>query len=446
MLSSAAPEPGDPLEQSAQAPPADDAIAAWFLSDVERVNRATDLRAFSAGNAVTPLVDGASYFRRLCTELAATVAGDQVYFLEFRGDLDERLDGKGTEVGEVLASAAARGVAVFGLLWRSQPNAFDQSEEQNAAFVRHIDEHGGQVLLDARTRRAGSHHQKLVVIRHPGRSDQDVAFVGGIDLGRSRNDDHDHRGDPQVMDFPSSYGPRPPWHDIQAEVRGPAVARPRAHVPGALVRQQPAGHPQSVPSALRPRLPHGRHDRHARFPTRSPQTTRPAVRMPSRCCAPTLRGCGGTRSRRWENEASRAAYRKAFARARRLVYIEDQYLWSRRVADDHRRCDDAEPRAAGRGRGAPRFPTTTAPRRRHQHCWRGRRRSRSSPRRSGHRFAVWTWRTTRALPVYVHAKVVDRRRRVGHGRVGQPQPAILDPRQRAVDRGARRRARRAGAG
>ena len=41
---------------------------------------------------------------------------------------------------------------VFGLLWRSQPKALRQSEAANAEFVREIDEDGGQVLLDARTR------------------------------------------------------------------------------------------------------------------------------------------------------------------------------------------------------------------------------------------------------------------------------------------------------
>jgi len=93
-------------------------------------------------------------------------AGD--LFLDFRGDLDELLDGPDSAVGDVLGRAARRGVKVFGLLWRSQPHALRQSEEANAEFVREIDEDGGQVLLDARTRRAGSHHQKLVVIRHPG--------------------------------------------------------------------------------------------------------------------------------------------------------------------------------------------------------------------------------------------------------------------------------------
>ena len=98
---------------------------------------------------------------------SATVAGDQIYFADFRGDMDEQLDGPGTGVGQVLIEAARRGVAVFGLLWRSHPSWLHQSEEANAELAREISDNGGHVLLDARTRRAGSHHQKLVVIRHP---------------------------------------------------------------------------------------------------------------------------------------------------------------------------------------------------------------------------------------------------------------------------------------
>ncbi len=214
----------DPLSQDApEHQPADPAIAAWFLAETDRANPATGMRTFTTGNLVQPLVDGHSYFARLRAELAASQPPDQVYFLDFRGDFDERLDGPGSAAGEILGLAARRGVKVFGLLWRSQPAALQQSEEANAEFVRQIDDDGGQVLLDARTRRGGSHHQKLVVIRHPGSPARDVAFVGGIDLGYSRNDDSDHAGDPQVMEFPGAYGPRPPWHDIQAEVRGPAV-------------------------------------------------------------------------------------------------------------------------------------------------------------------------------------------------------------------------------
>ena len=86
-----------------------------------------------------------------------------------------------------------------------------------------MNEAGGEVLLDERVRRDGSHHQKLFVIRHPDRPDDDVAFVGGIDLCHGRRDDARHDGDPQAIELDPRYGPRPPWHDVQLEVHGPAV-------------------------------------------------------------------------------------------------------------------------------------------------------------------------------------------------------------------------------
>ena len=115
------------------------------------------------------------------------------------------------------------GVNVRGLLWRSHPEAMNFGEAKNLAFSRAINQAGGQVLLDHRVRRLGSHHQKLVVVQH-GDPARDVAFVGGIDLCHGRGDDHDHLGDPQVVELDDDhYGERPPWHDLQLELRGPAV-------------------------------------------------------------------------------------------------------------------------------------------------------------------------------------------------------------------------------
>ena len=79
------------------------------------------------------------------------------------------------------------------------------------------------MLLDQRVRFGGSHHQKLVVIRHPGAPERDVAFAGGIDLCHSRRDDESHRGDPQAVQMSPQYGERPPWHDVQLRMQGPVV-------------------------------------------------------------------------------------------------------------------------------------------------------------------------------------------------------------------------------
>ncbi len=127
----------------------DSTVERWFLSGAERRNRASEIRPWTEGNRVTALVHGSEYFPLLYRKLCATKAGDCVYFADFRGDTEERLDGEGTEIGEVLAELAARKVLLFGLIWRSQPGWLDQSEGKNAELARTISEEGGQVLLDA---------------------------------------------------------------------------------------------------------------------------------------------------------------------------------------------------------------------------------------------------------------------------------------------------------
>ena len=74
-----------------------------------------------------------------------------------------------------------------------------------------------------RVRTGGSHHQKLVVIRHRGHPERDIAYVGGIDLCHSRRDDAEHLGDPQALEMAPEYGDTPPWHDVMAAISGPAV-------------------------------------------------------------------------------------------------------------------------------------------------------------------------------------------------------------------------------
>ena len=79
------------------------------------------------------------------------------------------------------------------------------------------------MILDQRVRRMGSHHQKFVVLRHDEDPSRDIAFVGGIDLCHGRRDDADHGGDPQPLPMSAAYGDSPPWHDVQLQIRGPAV-------------------------------------------------------------------------------------------------------------------------------------------------------------------------------------------------------------------------------
>src|SRR6478672_8871928 len=161
----------------------------WFLTADERANPASTLGAWTEGNDVHVLVDGAQYFSCLLDDLATCGPGDRVLLTDLEGNGDERLGGPGTEVAEVFAGLARRGVDVVALLWRSHPVGANTGQGDNVELARTVNEAGGHVLLDHRIRRGGSHHQKIVVVERPERPDRagDVAFVGGIDLARGRN-------------------------------------------------------------------------------------------------------------------------------------------------------------------------------------------------------------------------------------------------------------------
>jgi phosphatidylserine/phosphatidylglycerophosphate/cardiolipin synthase-like enzyme len=261
-----------------------------------------------------------------------------VLFTDWRGDPDERLAGPGTEVANVLAGIAERGVRVRGLLWRSHPDETRFSEEENRDLAQSVNAAGGEVLLDERVRRAGSHHQKLFVVLHPGRPNMDVAFVGGIDLGHGRNDDEHHAGDPQVVAMDRRFGPTPAWHDMQAEIHGPAVGdlaetfRERWNDPHPLTRR-------SVPPHRRRGAPGTRAEPMSSIRTESATPGSHAVQIlrtyPARRAAYPFAPAG-------ERSIARA-YLKALRRARRLIYIEDQYLWSADFAGALARSLDEQP-------------------------------------------------------------------------------------------------------
>ena len=308
----------------------------WFLTSEERGNDATELDrrhegnvASSDGNLVRPVIHGADYFRVLHEELSALVAGDRVYFTDWRGDADEMLLPGGPTVHELLCELASRGIEVRGLLWRSHSDHASFSAQANEKLGAELNEAGAEVLFDQRVRRFGSHHQKMVIIRHKGAGERDVAFVGGIDLCHGRRDDATHAGDPQQQPMDERYGDRAGWHDAAVELRGPAVAdvletfTERWDDPTPLDRRTPyrmliqkkermPRHPEPLPDL---------------FP--DPPSAGPHV-------VQLLRTYSSKRPRfpfAPEGERSVArAYGKAFAQARSFIYVEDQYLWSEPVA------------------------------------------------------------------------------------------------------------------
>jgi hypothetical protein len=154
----------------------------WLLTADERGNSATALPAWTSGNLCVPLVHGATYFDRLVEEVEALKAGDHLFFADWQGDADERLREGGPTVAALFGDALRRGVCVRGLVWRSHTQRMSFTKKENRKLDEAIEDAGGQVILDQRVRRGGSHHQKFVVLRHaddPSRAGSTCATAGG---------------------------------------------------------------------------------------------------------------------------------------------------------------------------------------------------------------------------------------------------------------------------
>jgi phosphatidylserine/phosphatidylglycerophosphate/cardiolipin synthase-like enzyme len=384
------------------------AAGAWLLTANERGNRATaidlergDGLAWTGGNRVTVHVDGAAYFARLHELLSGLGAGDWVYLTDWRIDATRKLTGPGSELGPMLAALARRGVAIRGLLWRSHPALVRFNQDANRVLSTLVNRAGGQLVADQRVRRFGSHHQKLLVVHRPNDPGRCIAFVGGIDLARGRRDDPQHLGDADPVRIDPRYGRRPPWHDLQLELHGPAVLdvdltfrerwedrTPPDHRNPLRVMWRRVSHEPRRLGLLQRRLP-------------PPQVGSHAVQVlrtyPARHRAIPFAPDG-------ERSIARA-YLKALGRARSLVYIEDQYLWGTLVADALAaalrrapelrmiivvpRHPDRDGRIAGRAARAAQWRAID-----------------NLVGTGGPRVAVYDLENERGTPVYVHAKAV----------------------------------------
>jgi phosphatidylserine/phosphatidylglycerophosphate/cardiolipin synthase-like enzyme len=381
----------------------------WLLTASERGNPSTGLdrvhpgeQAWSTGNLVRPLIHGASYLPALYDAVAATRAGDLVLFTDWQGDADERLTGEpGSEVVEVLGSADERGVDVRGLVWRSHLDQTGFFAKENRHLGEQLQHRGVEALLDMRVRSGGSHHQKFVVIRHRDDPSRDVAFVGVIDLAHNRRDDADHGGDPQPQPLTEEYGAHPPWHDVQVEIRGPAVYdvetvfRERWADPTPLSRspvrrlvdvvRRDDTHPDRLPEQQPPPPPAGQH-------TVQLLRTYPDLRH----------GRDYPFARGGERSVARG-YAKAIARAERLVYVEDQYFWGHGVAEPFEEALRTHPELR-LVVVIPLVPDVSGLNRVPQYL--GRRRSLARLMRAAPgRVAAYGLENHAGTPVYVHAKV-----------------------------------------
>jgi phosphatidylserine/phosphatidylglycerophosphate/cardiolipin synthase-like enzyme len=245
------------------------------------------------GGALAVLVDGGEALPRIADALRGArshvhIAGWHITpaFGLTRGDQASRLR-------DLLGELAER-VEVRVLLWAGAPvRVFTPAR----AAVRRVREElirgtRVQCALDSHERPMHCHHEKLVIV------DGEVAFVGGIDLtslGGDRFDTSDHlmRG-------------RLGWHDASSRVRGPAVADVAAHF-AARWREVTGEHVEETP----PPAPAG-------------DVELQVVRtVPDKVYDFLPQG----------DFRIVEAYTRALRSARKLVYLESQFLWSAQVVE-----------------------------------------------------------------------------------------------------------------
>src|SRR2546430_14199635 len=112
----------------------------WFLASEERSNGSSSIdahhgsMAWTEGNSITALVDGATYFARLSAVFNEMQSGDLLLFTDWRGDGDERLVDD-LSVTRALVALCRRGGDVRGLVWRAPtgPPSFRADEKPRPA-------------------------------------------------------------------------------------------------------------------------------------------------------------------------------------------------------------------------------------------------------------------------------------------------------------------------
>lgn len=148
-----------------------------------------------------------------------------------------------------------------------------------------------------------SHHQKVVVV------DDELAFLGGVDLTLHRWDTPEHRPlDAHRVDLAGV--PYEPFHDVHAALSGPAAA-----VLGELVRARwAAGRHRPAPPALAPAQP-------------EPDAWPPGLPVDATCLPVGLARTFVARKAPAIKEIEILTL-DAIAAARRWIYAENQYLTS----------------------------------------------------------------------------------------------------------------------
>jgi phosphatidylserine/phosphatidylglycerophosphate/cardiolipin synthase-like enzyme len=244
-----------------------------------------------AGNDVRVLIDGDEAFAAMVDAIRA--ARSHVHIACWHATPEFRLGPNGPELRDLLASAAQR-VPVRVLMWAGPPvPLFEPTRRQAKASCAGLsDGTGVRCVLDARERTFHCHHEKLLVV------DDEVAFVGGLDLTALQGDRLDGNRHSPERDLG--------WHDVATRLRGPVVADVAHHFGQRWT--EITGEPLAEPAA---------------GPDAGSTTVQLVRTVPEKTYEFAPRG----------EFSVLDAYLRALRSARSLIYLENQFLWSPEIVD-----------------------------------------------------------------------------------------------------------------
>jgi len=168
------------------------------------------------GCSFEALVDGAEALPRIATALERATSHVHIAGWHFSPEFDLVRNGRPTVLRNLLGEVSTR-CDVRVLAWAGAPLPLFKPSRGMVREMRDrlCDGTGIQCALDAKERPLHCHHEKTIVI------DDEIAFVGGIDLTSQSGD----RFDSSTHMARASVG----WHDVCAAIRGPAVADVAQH-------------------------------------------------------------------------------------------------------------------------------------------------------------------------------------------------------------------------
>jgi phosphatidylserine/phosphatidylglycerophosphate/cardiolipin synthase-like enzyme len=241
-----------------------------------------------AGNAFEVLIDGAEALPRMMEEIAGAKSHVHIAGWFFTPHFALTRGGEPAILRHLLADIAER-VDVRVLVWAGAPLPLFRPARGAVRKMREALISGTKIqcALDSKERPMHCHHEKTIVV------DDRIAFVGGIDLTSESGDrfdssDHHARG-------------RSGWHDASARIEGPAVGDVAEHF--RMRWHEVTG------EDLAPPVPAGA----------AGDVELQIVRtIPEHVYKAKPRGDFGLLE----------SYGRALRSAQRLIYLENQFLWS----------------------------------------------------------------------------------------------------------------------